>query len=58
MDALRRIPYQQPLDQRFGNVNEFRTDANSNYSGLQTGYTQQWRGLTLRAQLHFQPLPR
>ena len=42
------FPYQQPLDQRFGNVNEFRTDANSSYSGLQTTYTQQWGGLTLR----------
>ena len=43
------FPYQQPLDQRFGNVNEFRTDANSSYAGLQTVYTQQWGGLTLRA---------
>ncbi len=42
------FPYQRPLDQRFGNVNEFRTDANSNYAGLQTAYTQQWGGLTLR----------
>ena len=42
------FPYQQPLDQRFGNVNEFRTDANSSYAGLQTVYTQQWGGLTLR----------
>ena len=42
------FPYQQPLDQRFANVNEFRTDANSSYAGLQTAYTQQWRGLTLR----------
>ena len=42
------FPYQQPLDQRFGNVNEFRTDANSSYTGLQTVYTQQWGGLTLR----------
>jgi hypothetical protein len=45
--------YQTPLDQRFGNVNEFRTDANSNYAGLQTAYTQQWRGLTLRANYTF-----
>jgi len=43
------FPYLQPLDQRFGNVNEFRTDANSSYAGLQTVYTQQWSGLTLRA---------
>jgi hypothetical protein len=42
------FPYQRPLDQRFGNVSEFRTDANSNYAGLQTAYTQQWGGLTLR----------
>lgn len=45
--------YQKPLDQRFGNVNEFRTDANSNYAGLQTAYTQQWRTLTLRANYTF-----
>ncbi|MGB7355322.1 MAG: TonB-dependent receptor [Acidobacteriaceae bacterium] len=43
------FPFQRPLDQRFGNVNEFRTDASSNYAGLQTVYSQQWRGLTLRA---------
>jgi hypothetical protein len=42
------FPYQRPLDQRFGNVNEFRTDANSSYAGLQMAYTQQWSGLTLR----------
>jgi len=40
--------YQRPLDQRFGNVSEFRTDANSNYAGLQTAYSEQWHGLTLR----------
>jgi hypothetical protein len=34
--------------QRFGSVNEFRTDANSSYAGLQTSYTQQLGGLTLR----------
>jgi len=39
--------YKRPLDQRFGNVNEFRTDANSSYAGLQIAYGQQWRGLTL-----------
>lgn len=27
------FPYQQPLDRRFGNVSECRTDANSNYAG-------------------------
>ncbi|MGC2639320.1 MAG: carboxypeptidase-like regulatory domain-containing protein [Acidobacteriaceae bacterium] len=43
------FPFQRPLDQRFGNVNEFRTDASSNYAGLQTVYSEQWRGLTLRA---------
>jgi len=47
------FPYQKPLDQRFGNVNEFRTDANSSYAGLQTAYTQQWRGMTLRANYTF-----
>jgi hypothetical protein len=47
------FPYQQPLDQRFGNVNEFRTDANSSYAGLQTAYTQRLGGLTLRANYTF-----
>jgi Carboxypeptidase regulatory-like domain len=47
------FPYQKPLDQRFGNVNEFRTDANSSYAGLQTAYTQQWRGLMLRGNYTF-----
>ena len=42
------FPYRQPLDQRFGNVTEFQTGANSNYNGLQTVYTQQWGSLTLR----------
>ncbi|WP_260706764.1 TonB-dependent receptor [Edaphobacter flagellatus] len=42
------FPYQRPLDQRFGNVTEFRTDAGSNYAGLQMAYTQQLGGLTLR----------
>ena len=46
-------PYRRPLDQRFGNVNEFRTDANSSYAGLQTAYSQQWRGLTLHANYTF-----
>jgi hypothetical protein len=41
-------PYSRPLDQRFGSVNEFRTDANSSYTGVQTSYTQQLGGLTLR----------
>jgi hypothetical protein len=40
--------YQQPLDQRFGSVNEFRTGAGSHYSGLQTSVTKQFAGLTLR----------
>ena len=47
------FPYQRPLDQRFGNVSEFRTDANSSYAGLQMAYTQQWRGLTLRGNYTF-----
>jgi hypothetical protein len=41
-------PYHRPLDQRFGSVNEFRTDANSSYAGLQASFTQQIAGLTLR----------
>ncbi len=46
-------PYAQPIDQRFGNVNEFRTGASSNYAGLQTAYSQQIAGLTLRANYTF-----
>ncbi len=42
-------PYQQPLDRRFGSVNEFRTEANSNYSGLQANVTEQLHSFTLRA---------
>jgi hypothetical protein len=42
-------PYLHPLDQRFGSVNEFRTDASSSYSGLQTSLTEQLHSLTLRA---------
>jgi len=41
-------PYARPLDQRFGNVNEFETNANSSYSGLQAGIAEQFGGLTLR----------
>jgi hypothetical protein len=40
--------YQTPLDQRFGSVNELQTGANSNYSGLQTTLTEQFKDLTLR----------
>jgi hypothetical protein len=40
--------YNQPLDQRFGNVNEFRTGAGSHYSGLQISAGKQIGGLTLR----------
>ena len=47
------FPYRQPIDQRFGNVTEFRTDANSNYAGLQMAYTQQWHGLTLHGNYTF-----
>jgi len=39
--------YNKPLDPRFGNVNEFRTDAGSNYTGLQTSVTKQFATLTL-----------
>ena len=42
-------PYSQPLDQRFGSVNEFLTGANSNYSGLQASFSGQFASLTLRA---------
>jgi hypothetical protein len=42
------FPYSQPLDQRFGSVNEFRTDAGSHYTGLQTSATKQIGGLTLQ----------
>ncbi len=42
-------PYAQPLDQRFGSVNEFRTDASSNYSGLQSSLAEQFHSLTLNA---------
>ena len=47
------FPYQRPLDQRFGTVTEFQTGANSIYNGLQTAYTQQWGGLTLRGNYTF-----
>jgi Carboxypeptidase regulatory-like domain len=40
--------YRQPLDQRFGSVNEFRTGAGSHYTGLQSSVTKQFAGLTLR----------
>jgi len=40
--------YQTPLDARFGNVNEFRTDAGSNYTGLQTVIRKQVAGLTVQ----------
>jgi len=41
--------FNQPLDPRFASVNEFRTDAGSNYTGLQTSAMKQFGGLTLRA---------
>jgi hypothetical protein len=47
------FPYNQPLDPRFGSVNEFRTDAGSNYTGLQASATKQWKGLTLRGNYTF-----
>ena len=46
-------PYAQPVDRRFGNVNEFRTDATSNYNGLQTSLTEQFHSLTLNANYTF-----
>jgi Carboxypeptidase regulatory-like domain len=42
-------PYGNPLDRRFGSVNEFRTDAISNYSGLQASITERVSDLVLRA---------
>jgi hypothetical protein len=47
------FPYGQPIDRRFAAVNEFRTDANSIYSGLQTSFLEQLGGLTLRANYTF-----
>ena len=46
-------PYQQPLDQRFGSVNEFQTNASSNYSGLQSGVTERFGGITLQGNYTF-----
>jgi hypothetical protein len=45
--------YGQPLDQRFGNVNEFHTGAGSHYAGLQTTAGKQIGGLTLKANYTF-----
>lgn len=42
------FPYNEPLDRRFGSVNEFRTDAGSHYTGLQISATKQIGGLTLQ----------
>jgi len=47
------FPYERPMDQRFGSVTEFQTGANSVYHGLQTVYTQQWHGLTVRGNYTF-----
>jgi hypothetical protein len=41
--------YNQPLDRRFGSVNEFRTGAGSHYAGLQTSASKQIAGLTVHA---------
>jgi len=46
-------PYQHPIDQRFGSVNQFQTGANSNYSGLQASLAEQLRNLTLRGNYTF-----
>ncbi len=40
--------FEKPLDPRFGNVNEFRTDAGSNYTGLQMVAMKQVAGLTVQ----------
>jgi hypothetical protein len=45
--------YNQPLDRRFGSVNEFRTGAGSHYAGLQTAAAKQFASLTLRANYTF-----
>ena len=45
--------YREPIDQRFGNVTEFRTDASSNYAGLQMAYTEHWHNLTVRGNYTF-----
>jgi hypothetical protein len=45
--------YNQPLDQRFGNVNEFHTGAGSHYTGLQTSAGKQIGGLTLKGNYTF-----
>lgn len=45
--------FNQPLDPRFGSVNEFRTGAGSHYAGLQTSATKQFAGLTVRANYSF-----
>lgn len=47
------FPYQRPIDPRFGSVNEFRTDANSIYNGLQISDAGQIGNLTLRANYTF-----
>jgi hypothetical protein len=41
--------YGQPLDQRFGSVNEFQTGASSSYSGLQASLSEKLGTLTVRA---------
>jgi hypothetical protein len=41
--------FAQPLDQRFGSVNEFQTGATSSYSGLQASLSEKLGSLTLRA---------
>ena len=41
--------YNQPLDRRFGNVNEFRTGAGSNIPAADQLRRKQFAGLTLRA---------
>jgi hypothetical protein len=46
-------PYQRPLDQRFGSVNEFESNGNSSYSGLQASINEQLGSLTLRGNYTF-----
>ncbi|MGB6691642.1 MAG: TonB-dependent receptor [Terracidiphilus sp.] len=47
------FPFNRPLDPRFGSVNEFRTGAGSNYTGLQTSAMKQWRGLIVHGNYTF-----
>ena len=51
-DASRPFRINQPLDHALASVNEFRTDAGSNYTGLQTSVTQAIRQSDAARKLH------